>query len=1180
MRLRRIQILRLPGIDPGFTVEGMGDGLQLIVGPNASGKSSLIRALHALLEPGRRMTGTVHLEADIDTATGPMQVVRIGDRVTWYRDGAPADPPALPPPHLLDCYALQVEGLTDPGATDAEIGRALVRELAGGYDLAALTAQRGPFHIKRNHGETEARTLEQARSQWRERRQEHEALIADEQRLADLETAYRAAEQARHEAEQLRQAAELAAARAELEQIDDRLAHFPAEMNRLHGDELQRLEQEEAALARLRTEQEKLAEAERAATRQLTETRLPEAAPDAETLQRHRQLLRELSERERECRQAEEDIAAARQRQQELAEALGVPEPAAVRIDPTALRTLEEQLEPYQRAEAELTALDRELARLSDPDHPRLPRAETVRTGRRELIHWLSARKPPRPGILGGTAGVLGMAAPPTLVGTLLWLEPQWQWHPGWVAAGLGATAALSYAASTVLRAPQADALRDAARRRYPTELPQPSAWEHDPVGTCLEQLDTLLHAAERREQHSQRAAEQQRCKRELQRLREDLSRRARQLGGDGNRLAASTLHYLQSLRDWNQAAAERAEAEARREARQGEAERLRTEVSGFLTSWHSLPPDGSDDVEALIAAVDGLANRAQQRTEALRQHQDVERWRADLLRQVDERRAAIEQLFARAGLPDGDRDTLRQRLEQRPDWQQLQEHRHQWQAEAQAARRALADANELLQRAEQTSAETLHAEASDRLARAGDAQQISETIGSIRQRIHYVQQTRPLEHTRAEIQQAGDALAERLDEALIACAGRWLVDDVRQEHTSERRPDALRRAEGWLHRFTDYRYTLRFLPDAEGNGRFLAHDQHAGADRSLAELSTGTRMQLLLAVRVAFALEAERGREPLPLFLDEALTTTDRERFSAVAEALATLAEEDRRQVFYLSAQAAEPQLWHQVGIDPPVIDLAEVRRLARGSASAEGLALPPRPTPAEPQDHTAASYGAAIGAPWIDPWQDIGQVHLFHLLRDDLERLHRILNAGFEYLGPLRGLLSSDAARTLFTEEEANDLRVRLVVAEAWQEAYTIGRGFPIDRATLAAATPIAGSTLRDDVAQLAETHGGDAAAILEALQNKAVSGFRTRKIGELRDWLEQHGYLDPRPPSRREDRLQRALVAAGGAIHEGTVTTSQVRGWVDQLEAGLAPEGDGAAATRALATSTQRGTAEAPS
>ena len=1178
MRLRRLRILRLPGIDPGFTVEDTADGLQLIVGPNASGKSSLIRALRALLEPGRRMAGTVHLEADVETAVGPMQVTRVGDRVTWYRDGAPADPPALPPPHLLGCYALQVEGLTDPGATDAEIGRELVRELAGGYDLAALTAQNGPFHLKRNHGDAEARALERARKEWRERRHEHENLIADEQRLAELEAEYRAAEQARHEAEQLRQAGELAAARTELRRIDDQLAHFPTGMDHLHGDELQRLEQEEAARDRIHTEQEKLAEAEQACARQLADTRLPDAAPDAETLQRHRQLLRELSEREREGRQAEEDAAAARRRQQEIAEALGASEPAAVRIDPAALRTLEEQLEPYQRAEAELTALERELTRLADPDHPRLPRAETVRAGRRELIHWLSARQPTRPGILAGTAGVLGMGAPPALVGTLFWLEPQWQWHPGWVAAAVATTAALIYAASAVLRAPQADALRDAARRRYPTELPQPRAWEHEAVGSCLEQLDALLHAAERREQHNQRAAEQQRCKRELQGLREDLSRRARQLGGDGNRLAASTLHYLQSLRDWNQAAADRAEAEARREARRNEAERLRTEIGDFLKTWQSLPPDGGDDVEALIAAVDALANRAQQRTEALRQQQDLERWRADLARQTEERRQAIEQLFARAGITDQDRDTLHRRLEQRPEWQQLQEQRRQWQAEEQAARRALADAPELLERAGQVSAETLHAEAADRLARAGDAQQISETIGSIRQRIRDVQQTRPLEQARAEIQAASDALGERLQEALLSHAGRWLMDDVRQEHTSERRPEALRRAEAWLQRFTDHQYTLRFVPDADGNGRFLARDQHAGTDRSLAELSTGTRMQLLLAVRVAFALEAERGREPLPLFLDEALTTTDHDRFAAVAGALTTLAEEDGRQIFYLSAQTTEPQLWRQAGVEPPVIDLAEVRRLARGSASAGDLSLPQRhPLPA-PEDHTAASYGAALEAPWIDPWQGTGAIHLFHVLRDDLDRLHRILAAGFEYLGPLRGLLDSDAAQTLFTAQERAELAVRIIVAEAWLEAYAIGRGTPIDRASLAAAAPIAGSKMCDDVAALADGHQGDAAAILQALENKAVPGFLTRKIGELREWLEQQGYLDPRPPSRREDRLQRALSAAGGAIHEETVTAAQVRRWVDQLEAGLAPlqeeHPDGSAAT------TELGTAEASS
>ena len=65
MRLKRLAITHLPGIHGGLTLEGFGDGINVVTGPNASGKSSLIRALRHLIdpapEPGGREIGRAHV---------------------------------------------------------------------------------------------------------------------------------------------------------------------------------------------------------------------------------------------------------------------------------------------------------------------------------------------------------------------------------------------------------------------------------------------------------------------------------------------------------------------------------------------------------------------------------------------------------------------------------------------------------------------------------------------------------------------------------------------------------------------------------------------------------------------------------------------------------------------------------------------------------------------------------------------------------------------------------------------------------------------------------------------------------------------------------------------------------------------------------------------------------------
>src|SRR5690606_25685238 len=128
-----------------------------------------------------------------------------------------------------------------------------------------------------------------------------------------------------------------------------------------------------------------------------------------------------------------------------------------------------------------------------------------------------------------------------------------------------------------------------------------------------------------------------------------------------------------------------------------------------------------------------------------------------------------------------------------------------------------------------------------------------------------------------------------------------------------------------------------------------------------------GTRVQLLLAVRVAFVETQEQGAR-LPLVFDEVLANSDDDRAQAAIEAVMALARAGR-QVFYLTAQWDEVSRWQRAldgaGLDHRFIDLAEVRRLAAAGRRPLPAMGPARLAPPAPGGCTYQEYGQLLQVP-----------------------------------------------------------------------------------------------------------------------------------------------------------------------------------------------------------------------
>ena len=582
MRLRRIAIRRLPGIPrPGFELDGFADGINVVVGPNASGKTSIPRAVRAALYGEELARESVDVEAvfalgdegDEDErdrrgdGNGPgeglVQTARTGGALTWTRDGERIEAPALPEHRFVSCYTLHLEDLLAGDAdTDADIARRLVREMAGGYDLDAARRECG-FSVPPRAGQTEANEVSSAESDLRRRQARYQDLQRDEERLGPLARELDEAREAEREAALVEQALRLLEKRREGSGLERRMAALPSGLERLSGDEAETLERLDGERRRAERDLARAEADRRAAERTLAATGLAGSPLDEGRAADLRPRIARLELLEGELvrvRDRAEEEAAARDRS---ARELGGEPGEGVRLGPEAVHAADQALDAIRQLAAELRELDAELNRL--PGVPETePDPERVDEARRELLHWLSA--PDVSGTPAARAGALLVLAATGIAGAV---AAGLFFHPAAYALLAPAALALAYVFLLLRRAGIGAGQRLEAEQRYRRSgFERPEIWEREQVAERLHELDRELGASRQREEDLRRRREAER-KREtlhvaLERDRGRLAEIARRVNFDPEALDASFDRWLRLTGDYDRSDLALGESRAR----------------------------------------------------------------------------------------------------------------------------------------------------------------------------------------------------------------------------------------------------------------------------------------------------------------------------------------------------------------------------------------------------------------------------------------------------------------------------------------------------------------------------------------------------------------------------------------------------------------------------------------
>ncbi len=1171
MQLRRLTIHALPGIEPGFAFEPPSACVNIVTGPNAIGKSSLARALRYLLESQGSDPPALSLEAEFDSGDARWKVARNGGQIVWRRNGEVASRPALPGADRVGLFRLSVENLLDDSdAGDQALAQRLRRELHGNFDLGQPRIELGRLFARH-----EARQLAEAERARRRVENEYVDLQRQEAGLPALERQIEKAVAARARSEHLAQALRLADAIDARKERESALAQFPPEMERLRGDELEQLEESETRASKLNSELRERRRDLETARAGLERTGLAQATPAPEEVHAAEERLRQL---DRQSVELENVRSAVTEADAALRDVLAHfnPEGVPPKLDSGAVRRAEGIAQPLIAAQSRRRELQEQLALAGEA--PEATELERHRDGVEALRAWLAGNvvessrtgtstKLPRLVSWVALAAAVFAAVTALMHGVLVAFA-------GALAAAIALGAALFLLRGRRSAAPSPAAA--AIRRFEETDLPPPPQWIDQDVRRHLREViefrlnEMTLQRA--RAAYSDRIRLQMRdADAAIERLEEERTALASEIGFDPRLPVAEFQRFIHLCSEWDKARSRHAQQRERLDLLERDIADTANRVRTFVDPWRV--PDapaledasGRPDPVLLHGAFDELRERIDAAGNARSAILAAETAIQSLEQRLAEVHDAVERLFARADVEARDRTALAARVEQLPRWKEANTALHTANTEEALFRVRLAEQPDLVALADEGERTRLQTELEAADVEAAEHTRLIQEHTTIRTRLNDAGKERKLEQTAAEEGAARQALEDKRDEAFLAVATGTLLDDVERAFEAEHEPAVLRRARDLFAEVTARAFELRL----RGDGAFIARDVAQETARELAELSSGTRMQLLLAVRLAWLETQEQGGETLPLFLDEALTTSDEERFAVMAQSMERLAgpgDEDAagavrgRQIFYLSARRHEPALWQQAtGTRPAVIDLAAVRFPPGALAPEEYRVDAPPPIPA-PNGASAESYASLLGVlPRPGFHQPEGGIHLFHLLRDDLALLHTLMDTWrIRSLGQLEILLASDAAQAaLAADDLRRRLRQRCRVVRTWVELWRRGRGRPVDRGVLEQSTAVS-ATYIDRAANLAARAGGDGEALVRALRAGELGRFRTRKIDELERWLADEGYTDEQERLAGEDRRRLTLQRIAPATDADAADVNRVVSW---LEAGAtAGDGDG--------------------
>ncbi|MCH8568124.1 MAG: hypothetical protein LAT67_07670 [Balneolales bacterium] len=411
----------------------------------------------------------------------------------------------------------------------------------------------------------------------------------------------------------------------------------------------------------------------------------------------------------------------------------------------------------------------------------------------------------------------------------------------------------------------------------------------------------------------------------------------------------------------------------------------------------------------------------------------------------------------------------------------------------------------------------------------------IRDRITEIETRITDARRSHLTEDAIQQKELAFGRLRERFEDTLRKEAGEQLAFFLKQKTHKDNVPLVLQKAKSIFSGITNGRYELEV--NSEDKPSFSVLDRLNDSKMSLNALSGGTRIQLLLSVRLGY-IEAQEQDYRFPIWCDELLANSDDKRAAAIIRSLIAI-NRTGRQVFYFTAQADEAEKWKRIADTEHNASIAEIylndnnhySTLPEQSESAtlskrtenilsgfseiltEQLPIPQKGESMEGYAVRAGIYTAKAPIQYEQP-EKLPVAYLC----STADQLYALQKNGIIYAGIFESLKEKIIRNEILDLESVNIMSALYNLYKLYINLVSVGRNRRLYANSIKESNIISANFI-DSVSDLLDACKGEPGELIYRLKKREIARFKNETTEKLETYLKENGFIDERNPLTEE-------------------------------------------------------------